>query len=52
VKILGRILVTLAALLILAAIWISAYWPQLLGSALLALFAGAAVLGGKPKVKP
>lgn len=46
-KTLGRIALILAVLLALSAIWVPGHWWQLLLTALIAFFVGAAILGQK-----
>lgn len=46
-KTIGKLTLILALLFALAAIWIPAHWWQLLLTALLALFVGAAIIGRK-----
>jgi hypothetical protein len=48
-KILAQVLLAIAALLWLAAIWIPEHWWQLLLTGLLVLVVGAGILGPKSK---
>ena len=46
-KLIGQIAIVLSILLALSAIWVPGHWWQFLLTAIVALFVGAAILGGK-----